>query len=387
MEFEEHIKSTNLIKEKIPETLEGCAERNMDIYTMTATESLEDKRYTDECNRILVQDSSFVSEVSSEVIKEALDKSSNVNDSDPLSVTFMSEKTELQKAKKEKEDAIGYDTGPEEKSLESSDIKLQQSIEEIPKLDNQVEEVLTVAEESEEERGDVVDNQLHCKGVQEEKMAASIIIPSKDVQDKDLQDSSAENLMKNEGRKDEIPARDKTQHENAKTPFVESTVEERFLEKEDDARNLKDISKLGPPDAVKKIANDEIQKQRDQELLIIVREVTSDKTSLESEDVGISNVKEAIQIACQNEMWKLETLEDTLLPIKTLDSIVIDIHMANQKASLKEIDSHSNSEGIIQGVEAEKAAFQLEANNTKNNEHLTEEVRNILTNHSYVIKC
>ncbi|KAF3444607.1 hypothetical protein FNV43_RR14299 [Rhamnella rubrinervis] len=369
---------TNFPEEAKRETLEDNAGPNKELYATITTKALEEE-LTEQSNKNFVQNSSSEAEVSQKVLEDATqDKGPVICNSNSVSAGIVTEKTCLQDVEPEnKEQVRNFDIALKEKGLEShADIEIQQEKSSNPE-ENGEKQIPADADKSREEIGHEMENETSVRIESEEKNTTSEILLD-NIPEDNLQDSYTESSIVKESmtagasdRSEKTPPRDKNLHEDAKTPTIDPSKEALQLLKEDESILPDDGSTLESYDIVKGIGNEEIQKQRDQQLHE-PHEHINDINSSESGDVAISNIEEATDFAYETEVSKLEILKDEKLSIEDSTNIAVGTCMDSAKEILKHQESDNNSEGSLKGEV--KTAFEVETNTNKNDELLAKKV-------------
>lgn len=371
---------TNFPEETKRENMEDSAGPDEELYATITTKALEGEKLTEQSDKNFVQNSSSTAEVSEKVFEDAIqDKEPVICNSNSVSAGIVIEKTCLKEAEPENEEQVrNCDIALEEKSLASrADIEIQREKRSNPE-ENGEKQIPADADISGEEIGHEMADQTSVRIESQEKNTTSET-PLDNIPEDSIQDSHTVSSMVNESmttgasdRSEETPPRDKNLHEETKTPTIDPPKEALQLLKQDKSISPDDVSILESYDIVKGIGNEEIQKQRDQQLHK-PHEHINDINSSESGDVAISKMEEATDFAYETEVSNLEILKDEKLLIDDSTNIAVGTCMDSEKAIPEHKEFDNNSEGSLKGEV--KTAVEVETNTNKDDELLAKKVR------------
>lgn len=368
---------TNFPEETQLETWKVSAGLNKELYATVTTEALGGEKHEEQSNNNSVQHSSSAAEVSEKVFEdEKQDKTPIICNSNFVLASTVIEETCLKEAEpKNKEQLRSFEIALEEKDPASSaDIEINQEKCSHPEEngENKISPVVKSGEEIEHEMVDETSMRIET----EENYTTSETLFENIPQD-NLQDSYTVSSVANESmtavstdKSNEKSAGDGYPLEDAKTPKTEPLKEALQLLKEDESIKINDVSQLESYDIVKGIGNEEIQKQRDQQLDMPSKRM-NDMSSSKSGDVGISKMIEATAFAYEAEVSNLE--KDEKLSTRDSTNNEAGTCMDGEKAILEHKESANNCERSLRGEV--NTTVEVETNTNENDD--LEKVRRI----------
>lgn len=346
--------------------------------------------HEEECNTILGQDSSFVSEVSEKPIEEEIQETQpTAYSSNSLPAGTVIEKTGLKKGEPEDSEQVKKCTiAPEEKGF-ASNAMIDAKPEEKSKEENR-EEILTAANDGRGKTEDKIEESIDTETEEEKKIATSKtsthgrleVDLSTTEAIKRLDETPAGNMVTDltEETKDEILEdnagsdkelyattttealeEEKTADQSRKTVVQNSSIVAEVSEKV----IQKEIQEKGPP-----IFNSDSVSAR----LVIeetdLKEVEQEnKEQIQSSDISLEEKGLASIVDIEIPQEKNSNLEKN--EEKEIPEVV---NESGEKIEHK-MGTDKNFEAGLSGAEVVKEAAELKAQNTKNNELQREEVR------------
>ncbi|XP_031286427.1 myb-like protein X [Pistacia vera] len=342
--FIQKIEETNSRKETVSETLKDSAESNVNSSPK-------------EINECLVEKSSLVLEASEEI---KANEETTISDSDSVSVAVATEEMCLKETEPGEEKQVEC-LGPafEEKSIIGTETK--ETMVENVDIDEKPVDISNLGEKSDKEIPTA---------------AAQATEKIENIKENEVPHAGSED--KKDATTDEMPLEETS--EEVECSSTTSKEQEFMTSEAKETTNPSNVSELEPVDTEKEPANEEVQKERFEDLYVHP-ELDEDKPLSVSEDVEISKREEARELADHTDDCTSKTLEDVESSIptptreKTEDANPVDEALKSTGTSVicteigKDILEKEIFEGK-EGVEVEKEVIEQkgEANSQRQEE-------------------